>query len=367
MAAAPKLTVRHMSEADAIRLANNGDRRAVYVVVDVAARTMYPHVPQHDRDYGPGRGILFGEEDYLYVPPIMDFIFNTAPAGADFEGGRRANGAAGVNAVLDEIAPDVAQMLEAMATGPGGAPDWSVVSRQIAEELKHRLDRWPYYNTKFDFPHEPGPIIDAEELFTTHPELVRPEWAEMDSEELDSAAKRVLLDSMHIQDGVTREEHHRRTRTVGVRSWMYAYRQGDPGDGPRAVDAPAWPGIVAHSIAVRDDSTDAELEQVGKMATAAAEAEGVKLIAVGKYTTKLREARRQEVRDQLKAEGQRVAELESQLKPAKLRRRALITRVLSWDVARDTDTVVARDAAMSHTAVAAIRAGLLADEEDQAA
>jgi hypothetical protein len=356
---APPLTVHHLTDQDArLLLPGRSEARGLmYVVLDIPARTLYPYVPQTRDDHGPGRGVYFGEEDYLFVPPVIDFVLNL-----DHHPELAADVAA-LNALLDEVAPHAAELIDALAQGPDGAPDWSIRSRAIAEELRHRIDRRPYRGTQHDFPHEPGPLTTADELFAQFPQLVNPAWAEMDSDELDSRARRVLLDSLGLAPKDS--EYHRRPRAVGIRTWMYAYRDRAGAPDQRTMDAAAWPGSAMHRAAVREDSTEAELEQASKAATAAAEAEGIRLIGAEKLMRNLREQRRTDIRAQLKAEGERVAELESQLNPAKRRRRALVTRILSWGLENDTDTTIARDAAMSHTAIGAIRASLNADTDNE--
>ncbi|GAA2062260.1 hypothetical protein GCM10009839_86750 [Catenulispora yoronensis] len=352
---APPLTVQHLTDQDARNLLpDNGDwsrNGIMYVVVDVAGRTVYPYVPQTHDDHGPGQHISFGEDSYLYAPPVMRFVLNVS------HHPQLAADTTALNGLLDEVASAVAEMIEGMVQGPGGVPDWSVRSRQIAEELDHRINRRPYRGTEHDFPHKPSMVIDAEELFATYPQLVKAEWAEMDTEELDRQAKHTLLTAERLGG------EDQRLHVVGVRAWMYGYRdQNDTGR--RAMDAAAWPGIVAHRVTVRDDSTFAELERAAQAATAAADTEGVRLVGAVKFMRNVREQCRIDVRAQLKGEGERIAELEAQLKPAKVRRRALVARVLSWGLESDTDTTLGREAAMSHTAVGGIRTSLNADNDD---
>ncbi|MGR7000791.1 hypothetical protein ACU686_26525 [Yinghuangia aomiensis] len=121
-------------------------------------------------------------------------------------------------------------------------------------------------------------------------------------------------------------------------------------------------GAAAVAPRVRADTDDGELAALAAEVVAAAAADGVKLVGAPAWLSGLRAARRRDVREELTRTAARIAELDAQTKPAKLRRRALVASILGWGEG-DLDAALAREAGLSHTAVKSIRDTLAADDE----
>ncbi|MFE2911400.1 hypothetical protein [Kitasatospora indigofera] len=286
------------------------------------------------------------------------------------------------NGILQEVAPLAQRLVDTLLPVAGTSTyDWSPTAVLATHEIEHVIDRTPYRGTEHDFPFRQNRyLLQADALFKAHPDLIEPRWAEAGADEVDGvlaeihgACRRLAAVPANFDAlvalttiGPLPEDVNGRTveefRLVGVRAWLYDLREERAG-GMTPVDAALWDGITAYALLVRDDATPADLDRIAEQVRAAAAEQGVKLLAARSWAWSLCKRRREEVRAELGRIGEQISHWEGELKPAKVQRRALVTRVLAWGEQGDTDSALAGLASMSHTAVGTIRKALVTDDD----
>ncbi|MFD5565567.1 MULTISPECIES: hypothetical protein [Kitasatospora] len=286
------------------------------------------------------------------------------------------------NVILTEAAPLALTIVDHLLPVIGTSTyDWSAAADMAKSEAEHLIERYPYRGTEHDFPHSHHAYrIEANTFFKALPDLIQPEWAEDGDDRLEStlqAIHQVFHGVSGVEDnfklllkltttGQLPADVNGRTVTqfhlVGVRAWLYELRKERAGD-LTPVDASRWDGITAYALRVDGDSTPEHLDRIAEQVTMAAAEQGVKLLGARSWAWAVCKQRRANVRAELEELGKQIAMWEKDLAPAKKKRRALVTRVLSWGEYGDTNSSLGTLASMSHTAVGAIRDALEREDE----
>ncbi|NED06370.1 hypothetical protein G3I55_32515, partial [Streptomyces sp. SID6648] len=114
-----------------------------------------------------------------------------------------------------------------------------------------------------------------------------------------------------------------------TRAYLYQHRL-DQAAGRPLVSVEQW--LDKHPTVVTTETTDAELEAFPETVRAAAAAEGIVLLGVGRYTGhERRTALRQQVLDELAALGQARAEAEKTVKAARAGIYSRLYRAFAWE------------------------------------
>ncbi|MFI8944112.1 hypothetical protein [Streptomyces syringium] len=373
---------RHMLRADGddvdSPLRPHGYEASVHYVLDVERRQVSVHLPtgelaRHDAELGASIGGITLHRSGV-VPSRLDLGALTLRYHPELAT------AENVNSLLTELEPLVRELLDNFVAVPGtGARDWTPQAVDAARRIHRLIDRRPYRGTEFDFPHAQHTyLVSAENFFTVFPSLIERGWAGVTDEALDRA-----IEQVHQMTACLKPEHLEQlipltltgeklpagkqgpitaVTIVGVRAWLHAYRR-QQAEGLTPMDAARWDGALGHALHVQDDSSDADLQAIAENTVRDAAGQGIKLLGTDTWVKNLRADRRTTVRKQLETLGTDIAELEKKLKPARQRRKILVSRVLGWGE-QDTDSSLGRLASMSHTAVGDIREALDKDDSE---
>jgi hypothetical protein len=356
--------------------------RAIYTLnLTTRELTVLPATPEEANEYEEyeiGANVTFDFLEAGVVPPCIllgTLDFRTCAEKAD---------ATHINRLLAELRDDAAAIIDNLTQVPGDGLDWSPAAWVALEQARHRINSYLYRDTEDYFPYKARSyVIDAADLLKRYPDLVVPEWAELDDDDLAAVAKRLhakwsgfyrgQLDDRDIDTLARLSQVGHRLESdsggdailhftlTGARAWLATYREEAAG-GLTPLDAGRWDGIGRYELHIRDDSSDIDLTSIENSARRAAAGQNIKLLGLSNWSHDQREKRRRVIRAQTERLRDEIAELEARLQPAKKQRRALAARILSWGLTADTDSAVGRASGLSHTAVGSIRRALN-DEE----
>lgn len=352
----------------------------IYVVLDVERAELGTLVRRASEGYGgipgdhrswvklPGRR---GEAsfDFIAVPRRMSWI-------------TRLRTAEEINALLVQLAPLAEVICRETVPVPGTEDrDWSPAAAQAADELRFRAE----YPTGVPVANEQGEPVDeqarqhrglyvtAEQVYAACPELIQRGWAGADDRDLNDQAETHLRFALHwhpeLHDrlGLPYDERGERryAHMVGVRAWLYGYRQRQAGS-LTVQSAEGWYARPEHAAGVDADTTDEQLATLAAAAEAAALEQGLRLVGGADVVRRARDAARERVRAELREAGQSFTQAKAAADRAQRRRAALLARVIAWEIEADTDTALGKLASMSHTGVGKLRAKLTDPEGDAA-
>ncbi|MDR3083998.1 MAG: hypothetical protein LBV60_24295 [Streptomyces sp.] len=354
-----------------------GYQAGVSYVLDIERRelTVHPVASGADAAAVPGTYVSPEKLRSGVVPPVIQLggvhlAQSASLATPDF-----------VNGLFDEVQPLAQQIVDNLLPVAGTTGyDWTALAADALAAAEHLLNRRPYRGTEYDYPYTVGAYaVDAADALAAWPDLIDTAWAQATDQELQNAAA-ALYDRLSGRPdsdvparmikisltGSPLPDFHGRAvtsvRLYGARAWLHAYRRDQAG-GLTPVDATRWDGAAHHAPRITDDSTAEDLAATARQAERDAATQGIKLIGADRWAAALRADRRTAVRSHLAELRDQIAYLENDLKPARRRRAALVTRVLAWGE-EDTDSGLGRAAGLSHTAIRTIRTSLDAEDTD---
>lgn len=245
--------------------------------------------------------------------------------------------------------------------------EWSAESVAAAHALGLACDRYHQGRVgKVD----PAGMINFGTAVTAMPELLKPEWAEMDNARLDEAADSLCRFTSHWHPelkenfGVPyRDGSGIGLDVYGARSWLYAYRAQEA-ENRQIVDAAAWFAVPAHTLTrrVSADHSDDDLDALAARERLTAAKEGVKLVGAERVIRAYRdELRARIIEDDLT----RAREAVERLAKAKAARSGLLGQIIGWDDPRyhsDNDAELARRSGLTRQAVNQLRKTLTDDD-----
>lgn len=286
----------------------------------------------------------------------------------------RLRSAETVNAMLTRLAPLAQAIVAGAIPVPGTADrDWTVAAAEAADELAFLAeypDGVPVVTERGTSVEEQAlasrrRYVDAAAVFSARPDLVRPEWASWSSAKLNSEAEMLNRFLVHhnpelyqLLDLPLGRGGAHDVQLLGARAWLYGYRERGA-DGLAIQDAHAWFSLPGRSRLIGAELSDEQITDLARAQEAVAHyEERLRLVGAVDYIRRARDDERAAIRAELTEAGRRYADAKTVLDRAQKQRAVLLARVLSWDVASDTDTRLAEQAAMSRPGVAKFRAKL---------
>ncbi|MFC7933108.1 hypothetical protein [Streptomyces cinereoruber] len=308
-----------------------------------------------NKEEGYYPGALFAPSHWQRVPEVMYWVIDS---GVDE---RPFHDVAEGNAFAHEVAPLAQTLLDHLVPVPGTEDlDWSAVAASAGLDIGRACHR------DRNAPEGRRPwLIEVSDAARDFPRIIQDHVATASNETLDNEAEHLVRMGLRRQGdfwpdlathyGIEDKDAHRfHAGLIGTRAYLYQHRL-DQAAGRPLVPVEQW--LDKHPTAITTETTDTELEAFPETARAAAAAEGIVLLGVGRYTGhERRTALRQQVLDELAALGQARAEAEKTVKAARAGIYSRLYRAFAWEGSPETsDAELGRLAQMSRQAVNKLR------------
>ncbi|MFH8343125.1 hypothetical protein [Streptomyces sp. AM6-12] len=381
---APTVTVREITEAEVPPVPDKEAARAWFarngagemplgadaghyqhIVLNTRTGELAFHCSDYRRSnkeegYYPGH--LFAPSHWQGVPEVLYWVIDS---GVDE---RPYHDVAEGNAFAHEVTPLAQTLLDHLVPVPGTEDlDWSAVAASAGLDISRACGR-----------DRLGPegrrpwLVEVSDAARHFPQIVQDYVATGRNATVDNEAEHMVRMGLRRQGGFwpdlaahygieEKDADRFHAGLIGTRAFLYQYRL-DQAAGRPLVPVEQW--LDKHPTAITTETTDDELDAFPETARAAAAAEGIVLLGVGReagYTSQAaayerRTALRQQVLDELAALGQARVEAEKAVKAARAGIYSRLYRAFAWEGSPETsDAELGRLAQMTRQAVNKLR------------